>query len=76
LDLAGGLALIPTVVGGGSGFGGSPHITVSPISGLRLSKAAEGGVQVLSALSRAAEKWSALASTMGGYVRRKDDWEF
>jgi peptidoglycan hydrolase-like protein with peptidoglycan-binding domain len=74
--LAGGLSVIPTLVGGGSGFGGSPHVTVSPIDGLKLSKAAESAVQVLSAISRASEKLGGLASTMGSYSRRQDEWDF
>lgn len=74
--LAGGLSLIPKVTLGASGFGGSPHVTADPVDGLKLSKAAEGGVQVASAVARTADKFASLASTMGSYQRRQDDWTF
>jgi hypothetical protein len=74
--LAGGLALIPEIRAGVSGFGGSPEANVQPVSGLRFSKAAEDAIATLGAIATAADKLSALASTVGGYQRRKDDWDF
>lgn len=74
--LSGGLALIPRFTGGASGFGGSPEVTVDPIDGLKLSKAASDAVAMLSAIATAADKIGSLASTMGSYQRRQDDWTF
>lgn len=74
--LAGGLAFIPKFVAGASGFGGSPEVNVAPIDGIKFSKAAECAVLTLSAISRASEKLGALASSLGSYERRKDEWDF
>ncbi|MDB4897522.1 MAG: hypothetical protein JWN15_3784, partial [Firmicutes bacterium] len=74
--LAGGLAFIPKFTAGVSGFGGSPEVTVDPVDGLHFSKAAEAAVQTLSAIATAADKLGSLASTVGSYQRRQDDWTF
>ncbi|CAG0978769.1 MAG: peptidoglycan-binding protein [Candidatus Methanoperedens sp.] len=74
--MAGGLAFIPKFVAGASGFGGSPEVNASPVDGLRFSKAAEAAVQTLSAIARASDKWGSLASSMGIYWRRKEEWDF
>jgi peptidoglycan hydrolase-like protein with peptidoglycan-binding domain len=73
---AGGLTLIPKFVTGASGFGGSPHVTVEVIDGYKFSRAAEMAVQTLGAIAGAADKFGSLASTMGGYQRRKEEWAF
>lgn len=74
--LAGGLALIPKFTVGASGFGGSPHVTGDPVDGLHFSRAAEAAVQTLSSIARASDKLGSLASTMGSYQRRQDEWSF
>lgn len=74
--LAGGLTFIPKFVTGASGFGGSPHVTVEVIDGFKFSRASELAVQTLGAISRAADKFGSLASTVGGYQRRQEDWKF
>jgi peptidoglycan hydrolase-like protein with peptidoglycan-binding domain len=74
--LAGGLAFIPSFVVGASGFGGSPHATAKLPDGYSFSTAAEAAVLTLSAIARASDKWGSLASTMGGYQRRQEDWDF
>ncbi|WP_042206837.1 Tc toxin subunit A-related protein [Paenibacillus durus] len=74
--LAGGLALIPRFTAGAAGFGGSPEATVDAADGLRFSKAAEAAVMTLSAVAAATDKLGSLASTMGGYWRRKEEWDF
>jgi hypothetical protein len=73
---AGGLALIPKFVAGASGFGGSPEVNVSPVDGLRFSKAAEAAVQTLSAIARASDKIGSLISTTATYERRAEEWVF
>ena len=75
-SLAGGLALIPSFTAGGSGFGGSPVATTELPEGLKFSKAAEAAVATLSAIATAADKIGSLASTVGSYQRRQDDWTF
>jgi len=75
-SLAGGLAQIPRFTAGISGFGGSPEVTADAADGLRFSKAAEAAVATLSALATAADKLGSLASTMGSYERRQDEWTF
>jgi hypothetical protein len=74
--LAGGLWHIPRFVVGSSGFGGTPHITADTVDGAKLAKSAEAAVSTLSAIAAEADKASARASTMGGYRRRKQDWDF
>src|SRR5439155_11248420 len=75
-SLSGGLALIPRFTAGLSGFGGSPEVTADPIDGLKISKAAECAVATLGAIATAADKIGSLASTVGSYQRRQDDWTF
>jgi hypothetical protein len=74
--LAGGLALIPRFTVGAAGFGGTPEVTADPVDGLKFSKAAEAAVQTLGAIASSADKLSSLASTVGSYNRRQDDWDF
>ncbi len=73
--LAGVLALIPQFNGGASGFGGSPHVTVS-YGSEQIAKAAELGAKVMYQTSAIMDKVSGLVSTQAGYVRRKDEWDF
>lgn len=73
--LAGVLALIPQFNGGASGFGGSPHVTVS-YGSEQVAKAAELGAKVMYQTSAIMDKVSGLVSTQAGYVRRKDEWDF
>lgn len=74
--LSGGLTLIPKFAVGGSGFGGSPVATVDVVDGLKISRAAEQAVQMLSAIARACDKFAGLTSTVGSYRRRQDEWDF
>lgn len=74
--LAGGLAFIPRFVTGGAGFGGSPVAQVEVPDGIKFSKAAELAVTTLSAMATAADKLASLASTMGAYQRRDEEWKF
>ncbi|MEX2961167.1 neuraminidase-like domain-containing protein [Microbulbifer sp. TYP-18] len=74
--LAGGLSVIPGFVAGASGFGGSPHTVVETPAGEALAKAAESAVATIQAYARSFDKLAALASTMGSYQRRKEEWDF
>lgn len=73
--LAGGLKAIPQFVAGGSGFGGSPHVTIS-IGGQEFGDAAEIATKTISAVALALDKGASLASTQGSYQRRKEEWAF
>jgi hypothetical protein len=73
--LAGGLRLIPDFMIGAAGFGGSPTVNAST-GGASAGGSAESAVQVLSSLTRTADKTAGMASTQGSYQRRMDDWQF
>lgn len=73
--LAGGLKAIPQFVAGGSGFGGSPHVTIS-IGGQEFGDAAEIATKTISSIALALDKGASLASTQGSYQRRQDEWNF
>ncbi len=74
--LAGGLAFIPAFTIGASGFGGSPVAAGELPDGVKFSKAAECAVLTLSSIATAAEKYAGMATTMGGYQRRAEEWDF
>ncbi|WP_308636277.1 Tc toxin subunit A-related protein [Paenibacillus silvisoli] len=73
--LAGGLSVIPGFITGASGFGGSPHVVVDTDIGKNLAYQAENASKTLSSIASAADKLGSLASTVGSYQRRKDEWE-
>ncbi len=73
--IAGGLKAIPQFIAGGSGFGGSPVVTID-IGGKQFGDAAEIAVKTLSSISHALEKGAAIANTLGSYYHRKDEWDF
>lgn len=72
--LAGIMALIPDLVGGASGFGGSPHVVVQ-WGGLNLLGAAKSTADVLRIFSTMASYEASRASILSGYDRRFDDWK-
>ncbi|MBC7391097.1 MAG: hypothetical protein H7329_17965, partial [Opitutaceae bacterium] len=71
---AGIMALIPDLIGGASGFGGSPHVTLK-YGGENFLGATKAASEVLNILSSAASYEASLASILGGYDRRFDDWK-
>jgi peptidoglycan hydrolase-like protein with peptidoglycan-binding domain len=73
--LASGLSHIPAFITGASGFGGSPHITVNTVDGIRLAQSVENQVVALQKGFSALDKLASLANTMGSYQRRKEDWD-
>lgn len=72
--LAGVVGMIPSLLAGASGFGGSPHVTLK-WGGENLAAAANSAADVLNILSAAASYEANRASTIGGYDRRWDDWQ-
>jgi receptor-binding and translocation channel-forming TcA subunit of Tc toxin len=73
--LAGGLKAVPQFIIGAAGFGGSPHAT-GETGGRTFGEIAEDAVATLSAISTALEKGASIASTVAGYERRQDEWDF
>ncbi len=72
---AGGLKLIPDFIAGASGFGGSPHVTAEVAGGEKIGEAAKGAVETLSAVATGLDKVAGLASTVGSYTRRQEEWD-
>ena len=73
--LAGGTSLIPDIQVGASGFGGSPHVTVKT-GGTNVSNS---GARVASSLYQVAtmlDRSASMVSTLAGYERRQDEWDF
>ncbi|HJQ08282.1 MAG TPA: neuraminidase-like domain-containing protein [Candidatus Saccharimonadales bacterium] len=72
--LAGVVAMIPDLLGGASGFGGSPHVTLQ-WGGKNLAAAANSAADVLNIFSSIATYEAGRAATLGSYDRRMDDWK-
>jgi peptidoglycan hydrolase-like protein with peptidoglycan-binding domain len=72
---AGGLKLIPDFVAGASGFGGSPHVTAEVAGGDKIGEVAKGAVETLSAIATGLDKVAGLATTVGSYTRRQEEWD-
>ena len=73
--LSGGLKALPQFLIGASGFGGSPHATAGT-GGMTFGSIAEDTALTLSSISRALEKGASIASTIGSYQRRQQEWDF
>lgn len=74
--LAGALAFIPKITGGVSGFGASPVVTVDPIDGKNFAEGAGHAMSALNAIMSTLDRAGSMASTVGSYWRRKDEWDF
>ena len=74
--LAGALSFIPKITGGVSGFGASPVVTVDPIDGKNFAAGAGHALSAINAIMSTLDRAGAMASTVGGYWRRKDEWDF
>ncbi len=72
--LAGIVAMVPDLLGGASGFGGSPHVTLQ-WGGKNLAAAANSAADVLQILSASAAYEANRASINGQNDRRFDDWK-
>jgi hypothetical protein len=73
--LAGGTSLIPDIQVGASGFGGSPHVTVKT-GGTNVSNSGARIASSLYQLSGMLDKTGSMVSTVAGYHRRQDEWDF
>ncbi|MGW0141741.1 Tc toxin subunit A-related protein [Streptomyces calvus] len=72
--LSGGLKLIPTLLAGAAGFGGTPTVSAST-GGQQIGGSAEMLVSTLRSLSTAADKGAGVASVLAGHARRAQEWE-
>lgn len=73
--LAGVMFLVPDFNIGASGFGGSPHFAAKT-GGDSIGSSAERGANGLYNVATILDKSANMASTLAGYQRRKDDWDF
>jgi peptidoglycan hydrolase-like protein with peptidoglycan-binding domain len=74
--IAGGLRITPRFVTGCAGFSATPVVTADIVDGKKFGDTAEDAVRSLEAVAAGLDKLAAVASTVGSYQRRKDDWEF
>jgi hypothetical protein len=75
LDMtSGGVRLIPSFTFGAAGFGGSPLVTTT-LGGEQAGAAASSWASVARGLAGILGEAGAMASTVGGYQRRADDWK-
>ena len=72
--LAGIVAMIPDLLGGASGFGGSPHVTLQ-WGGKNLAAAANSAADVFQIFSASAAFEANRASINGQHDRRFEDWK-
>lgn len=72
--LASVLKFVPRVNVGGSGAGGSPVVTATVVDGDNLGSAASNMAGAFAAVSGVLQKLSGLASTVGSFERRQDEW--
>ncbi|MEU6354956.1 hypothetical protein ABZ896_37540, partial [Streptomyces sp. NPDC047072] len=72
--LASPMSLIPNITAGASGFGGSPHVTLS-VSGKQASDALGKTADALKGLSGIAQMGAGMTNTIGSYERRAQDWK-
>jgi peptidoglycan hydrolase-like protein with peptidoglycan-binding domain len=73
--LAGALAFIPKITGGVSGFGATPVVTIDPIDGKNFAEGAGHAMNALNAIMSTLDRAGSMASTVGSYWRRKDEWD-
>lgn len=67
---------VPRFEVGGSGFGGSPVAVAEVVSGERLAAALGDALQSIQANIAALDRVAAISTTVGGHVRRKEEWDF
>jgi len=76
MDILGGvLAAIPDFDVGANGFGGSPVVKIKT-GGVSFSKAVELAARAIYQTSTILDKSASIATTVAGYQRRKEEWDF
>lgn len=65
---------VPSITFGGAGFGGSP-VAVVTTGGGSVGNAASAAASALRGVSATLGQGASLASTIGSYQRRRDDWD-
>jgi len=74
--LAGVMFLIPDFKVGASGFGGTPHVAVEIPAGTKIGQTTTRGANGMYNIATILDKSAAIASTLAGYQRRREDWQF
>jgi hypothetical protein len=76
LDMTAGAAhLVPSIMAGAAGFGGSPTVNAS-YGGENIGHSASSFSTVARGLAGIMTEAGGIAATMGGYQRRQDDWTY
>lgn len=65
--------VVPQVQAGGSGIGGTPHITVV-IGGINVGNSASAGAKAMRITSAVLQTGAQMMVTLGQYQQRKDEW--
>jgi hypothetical protein len=73
--IGGGTSLIPEVQAGASGFGGSPHLTLT-LGGKSVTSGLTKAADVSRGIATALQMGAAMSATVGAHTRRMDDWAF
>jgi peptidoglycan hydrolase-like protein with peptidoglycan-binding domain len=69
------ISLVPDVDAGVSGFGGTPAAKLK-FGGKNIANSAGKAAEVLKGLASIAQMGAGLSSTIGGYTRRSQEWDF
>ncbi|WP_456462532.1 Tc toxin subunit A-related protein [Reichenbachiella sp.] len=75
-SLAAGASLFPDIKAGASGFGGTPHVVLEVAGGKKTSDAFSKTAAVLNTIAGISDRSASMASSVGNYQRRKEDWDF
>ena len=70
-----GTALIPEVNAGASGFGGSPHVTLT-LGGKSVTSGVTRAAEVSRGVASVLQIGAAMSATIGNHNRRADEWRF
>jgi hypothetical protein len=75
MAIGGGVAAIPEIITGVSGYAGSPVAKSKIVSGLAIAKAFELGGQVLAINAASLNAEASISGVMGGFIRRAEEWQ-
>lgn len=73
--LGSGTSLIPEVNAGASGFGGSPHMTLT-LGGKSVTSATSKAADVSKGIASILQIGAGMTATIGNYNRRAEEWDF
>ncbi len=70
-----GISYVPDFDAGGAGFGGTPTVKLK-FGGKNVANSFGKAAEVLKGLASIAQMGAGMSSTMGGYTRRSQEWDF